>query len=168
MRVENAVCSAARAEPAPPVHAETSDPAQVGNDAGFLSVEFLAVAIFLIAVVLLAVGWGRLSYSNGVVEKAAAAAARAATATSSPGAAGDAAQRTAREDLASAGVSCVSFTVSVDTGAFRPGGQVAVTVRCTARLSDVALAGFPGSKTMTGTAVSPLEKRRDLGSVVTP
>jgi hypothetical protein len=54
--------------------------------------------------------------------------------------------------------------VSVDTTAFRPGGQVTVTVRCTARLSDVALAGFPGSKTLTGSSVSPLERLRDLGT----
>jgi Flp pilus assembly protein TadG len=135
-----------------------------GRDAGFLSLELLVVATVLILVALLAVGWGRLSYSRGSVEKAAAAAARAATATSSPAAADVAARHTAQADLSAAGVSCTSFTVSVDTTAFRPGGQVTVTVRCTARLSDVALAGFPGSKTLTGSSVSPLERLRDLGT----
>jgi Flp pilus assembly protein TadG len=134
------------------------------GDAGFLSLELLVVAALLILVALLAVGWGRLSYSRGTVEKAAAAAARAATDTSSPGAAAAAAQQTARADLAAAGISCATFTVSVDTSAFRPGGQVTVTVRCTARLSDVALAGFPGATTMTGASTSPLEQLRDLGA----
>ena len=73
------------------------------GDAGFLSLELLVVATLLILVALLAVGWGRLSYSRGTVEKAAAAAARAATDTSSPGAAAAAAQQTARADLAAAG-----------------------------------------------------------------
>jgi Flp pilus assembly protein TadG len=135
-----------------------------GRDAGFLSLELLVVATVLILVALLVVGWGRLSYSRGSVEKAAAAAARAATATSSPAAADVAAHQTAQADLSAAGVSCARFTVSVDTTAFRPGGQVTVTVRCTARLSDVALAGFPGSKTLTGSSVSPLERLRDLGT----
>jgi Flp pilus assembly protein TadG len=134
------------------------------GDAGFLSLELLVVAAVLILVALLAVGWGRLSYSRGTVEKAAAAAARAATDTSSPGAAAAAAQQTARADLAAAGISCATFTVSVDTSAFRPGGQVTVTVRCTARLGDVALAGFPGATTMTGASTSPLEQLRDLGT----
>ena len=135
-----------------------------GRESGFLSLELLVVATVLILVALLAVGWGRLSYSLGSVEKAAAAAARAATATSSPAAADVAARHTAQADLSAAGVSCARFTVSVDTTAFRPGGQVTVTVRCTARLSDVALAGFPGSKTLTGSSVSPLERLRDLGT----
>jgi Flp pilus assembly protein TadG len=121
-------------------------------------------AVFLMIVVLLAVGWGRLSYSRGTIEKAAAAAARAATATSSAREAQTAATQTAHDDLAAAGVSCAQFSVHVDVSAFRPGGQVGVTVSCTARLTDVMLAGFPGSKTMTGTATSPLEQLRDLGS----
>jgi hypothetical protein len=135
-----------------------------GRDGGFLSLELDVVATVLIVVALLVVGWGRLSYSRGSVEKAAAAAARAATVTSSPAAAVVAARHTAQADLSAAGISCARFTVSVDTAAFRPGGQVTVTVRCTARLGDVALAGFPGSKTLTGSSVSPLERLRDLGS----
>jgi Flp pilus assembly protein TadG len=131
-------------------------------DAGFLSLELLVVATVLILVALLAVGWGRLSYTLCTFGRAAPAAARAATDTSSPGAAAAAAQQTARADLAAAGISCATFTVSVDTSAFRPGGQVTVTVRCTARLGDVALAGFPGKTTMTGASTSPLEQLRDI------
>jgi Flp pilus assembly protein TadG len=111
------------------------------GDAGFLSLELLVVAALLILVALLAVGWGRLSYSRGTVEKAAAAAARAATDTPSPGAAA-ARAADALADLAAAGISCATFTVSRGHLGVPPGGQVTVTVRCTARLGDVALAGF--------------------------
>ena len=52
--------------------------------------------------------------------------------------------------------------VDVDTAAFRPGGQVEVTVHCTVELSRLALAGLPGSVTLASSSRSPLETYRDL------
>ena len=50
--------------------------------------------------------------------------------------------------------------VSVDTTALRPGGQVLVRVSCTARLSDLALLGVPGSRTFTATSVEVVDRWR--------
>jgi hypothetical protein len=109
--------AATAAGPGPPVA-----PVRPG-DAGFLSLELLVVAALLILVALLAVGWGRLSYSRGTVEKAAAAAARGRDRHLLPGAAAAAAQQTARADLAAAGISCATFTVSWTPRRSGPAGR---------------------------------------------
>jgi hypothetical protein len=52
--------------------------------------------------------------------------------------------------------------VTVDTGAFRPGGRVTAAVSCTADLSAMVLAGLPGTATVQATATAPLETYRDI------
>ena len=41
--------------------------------------------------------------------------------------------------------------------------QVMATVTCVVALADLALPGFPGSRTVTATAVSPLDTYRERG-----
>jgi hypothetical protein len=57
--------------------------------------------------------------------------------------------------------------VDVDTSGFRvPVGlpaQVRATVTCVVALGDLALPGFPGSRTVTATAVSPVDTYRERG-----
>jgi hypothetical protein len=56
--------------------------------------------------------------------------------------------------------------VSVDTSGFAapPGAPALVTVvvSCTVDLSDIGVAGLPGSRTLRDTATSPLDPARDL------
>ena len=76
------------------------------------------------------------------------------------------AQRSAGAALVDAGVSCTEVTADVDTSGFRAGGQVTVTVSCTADLSGLAMAGVPGRLTLTGRAGSPLETYRQYGGSI--
>ena len=68
--------------------------------------------------------------------------------------------RRPQASLGEAGVSCTGLHVNVDLGDYQPGGQLRVTVSCHAHLSDVALAGFPGSRTFTATSTVPIETYR--------
>lgn len=133
-------------------------------DAGFASLELVILFPVLMLVLLLVVGFGRLSHGKDLVQQAAAAAARAATLDSNPIQASSDAKQAAHDVLDQAGVSCSSFTVTPDTSDFRPGGQVSVFVACTTSLSDLGLVGFPGHKTLTASATSPLEQFRQYGS----
>ena len=54
--------------------------------------------------------------------------------------------------------------MSVDVSDFQPGGQVSVSVTCTVGLSDLGLVGFPGAKSMSASAVSPLDQFRQYGT----
>ncbi|MBL8932806.1 MAG: pilus assembly protein [Kineosporiaceae bacterium] len=132
------------------------------SDDGLMAIELAILAPVVIVMLLVVVAFGRVTHGRALVDQAAAAAARAASLTTTPGqAAADAAQ-TARDTLAAAGLSCAGAGVDVDTGAFRPGGQVTVAVTCTTDLSATALAGLPGSLTLHAEAVSPIETYRDV------
>lgn len=133
---------------------------RISRDDGFSTLELIVVFPFLMAMVLLMVGFGRYTHGKQLVEQAAAAAARTAALATGPDQARDAATREAGDTLAGAGVSCQQVSVSVDTGQFRAGGQVSVTVTCSANLSDLTVVGFPGSKTLTATATAPLDRYR--------
>lgn len=133
------------------------------RDGGFSSLELVILTPVLLAMLLLVVGFGRVTHGRQMVQQAAAAAARAATLDSSPIQARIDARSEAHAVLDQAGVSCQSFNAYVDTSEFQPGGQVSVTVTCTASLSDLVSVGFPGSKTLTASATSPIEQFRQIG-----
>lgn len=135
-----------------------------GRDAGFGALELVIMTPVVMLMLLLVVGFGRLTHGRQLAQQAADAAVRAATLDSDRSRADSDARQAAQDTLTQAGVSCRPFSAAVDTGDFRPGGQVTVTVTCTTSLSDLGLVGFPGSKTLTGTATSPLEHYRQYGS----
>lgn len=135
---------------------------------GFAALELAILSSFLIVMLLLVVGLGRVSHGRQLIDQAGAAAARAAALTNAPGQAASDAQQAASDTLTQAGLSCARLQVDVDTGAFHPGGYVDVAVRCTADLSGLALAGLPGSVTLTSTSRSPLETYRDLTAASGP
>ncbi len=118
---------------------------------------------FIIAMLLTVVGFGRYAHGKQLSDESASAAARAASLANTSGGAATAARTAAQEVLDNAGISCDQFTVTPDTSNFRPGGSVTVQVQCTTSLSGLALAGLPGSVTLTSTATSPIESYRDLG-----
>jgi Flp pilus assembly protein TadG len=132
------------------------------GDRGTAAVELAIVTPVVIVMLLVVVALGRFSHGRLLVEQASAAAARSASLTSSPFQASAAARQTAAATLAGSGLSCAGVQVSVDSGSFHAGGQVAVTVTCTADLSDLALPGVPGSKTLSATSRSPLETYRQF------
>jgi Flp pilus assembly protein TadG len=115
--------------------------------------------VFL-AALLLVVGLGRIVEAEGRVQGAAHDAARAASVARSAASAAEAARGAAAVNLEERGVSCTGFEVAVDTTNFRPGGQVRVSVACTADLSGLGLSGLPGSKTLRSEATAPLEQYR--------
>lgn len=121
------------------------------------------VAPALVALLLLVVAAGRIASAEGEVRRAAAAASRAASLRADAGSAATAAEGAAEANLAAAGVACSAMEVSVETGEFRAGGSVAVTVRCTASLRDVSLLGLPGSRTFTARSVEVIDRYRGGG-----
>ena len=125
-----------------------------------LAIVFPAV-LLLLGVVVLA---GRVQVASGAVEHAAAAAARQASLARTADAARTSADATAGETLAQQGITCSPRSVVVDTAGFaaplgRP-AQVAVTIRCTLPLEDLAIPGFPGAYTISADATSVLDRYR--------
>ena len=112
------------------------------SDRGSMTTEFVVLAPIVIAIVLLVVGLGRYAHGKQLVEQAAAAAG----------------------SLSDAGLSCTGITANVDTGSFRPGGVVTVTITCAADLSGLALSGLPGTATVTATGRAPLEAHRQIAT----
>lgn len=129
------------------------------RDRGSVSLELVIIASLMLAFICFIVGLGRVSLAKQDVTAAAYDAARTAslTRTGSPTAAG---HHAAEQSLGDRGMSCASLTVSVNVSSYTPGGHVTTTVTCTARLSDLAVSGLPGSKTYTATAVVPIEQYR--------
>lgn len=127
----------------------------------------LEAAILFPAVLLLLgliVMAGRVQIAAGAVEHAAVVAAREASLARDPGTARTRAALIAADTLAQQGITCTPSSVTVDTSGFGvPLGQpaqVAVTIACTVPMADLAIPGFPGARTLTGDAVSVLDRYR--------
>ena len=131
-------------------------------DGGFVALELAVMTSFLIVMLLLMVGLGRVGHGRQLIDQAGVAAARAAALDNTPGQATIDAQQAAADTLVQAGLACGQLQVDVDVAAFHPGGYVQVSVRCTADLTALALAGLPGSVLLRSSARSPLETYRDL------
>lgn len=136
-------------------------PAGRDPDRGSNSLSLVIVSAVIIVMLLVVVAFGRHAYSRQLVEQASAAAARAASLASSAGQAQQRAQSAAAASLSDGGVSCTGTSVAVDAD-FRPGGMVTVTLSCTADLSDLTMAGVPGSTTVTSTSSSIIETFRQV------
>jgi Flp pilus assembly protein TadG len=135
-----------------------------GRDRGTMALELALLAPVFFLLLLLVVGFGRVTHGRQLVEQAAASAARSAALSGSPGTAVTAGRDAAARTLEQAGLSCRGVSVDVDTSTFGAGGEVTATVTCTSDLSSLALAGLPGTTTLQATARSPLEPFRDFGN----
>ena len=120
----------------------------------------------LVMFLLFAVFCGRLVSVQLDVDAAAHAAARAASLARTVPAAQADARRVAADTLGSR-AACTAPTVDVDLDGLRPGGVVTVTVTCTVPLADLALLGIPGTRTVTSTARSPIDRYRGNTAVLT-
>ena len=102
------------------------------------------------------VGALRVTNTGGDVDAAARSATRAAAAEYDDGSAFQAAQAVAASELADRGVACEQLNVRVG-GTLAAGGVITVDVTCVVSLADVVLAGFPGSKTVSGRGVEQVD-----------
>ncbi len=120
-----------------------------------------AFGLFLALIIL----GGRVTIAQQAVESASAAAARAASISRTQGQAQTAASAEATTSLRNQSVNCVTTQVRVDTSGFAvPAGtpaSVGATVTCVVNLSDLALPGLLGSRSITATASSPLDTYRE-------
>ena len=133
------------------------------RDSGSVALEAAVLTPALIALGLLIVAAGRIAVGHTRIESAAASAARAASLARSWSAGVDAARSEAVSSLAGDHVTCSRVSVQLQGDYSTPigsPGQVTVRVSCVASLSDLALPGLPGSRTVTATATSPLDTYR--------
>ena len=130
------------------------------DERGSAAIEVVLLVPALMFLLLFAVAGGRVAIAHGSVEQAAADAARAASIARTASSAQATAAEAARATLANQGLSCTSLTVTLDTSGFAtPVGtpaNVAATVSCTVRLSDLAVPGLP-DRVITATVSSPLD-----------
>ena len=134
---------------------EERDRGSAGVEAAFAVVGLLAVGFFV-------VGALRITGSSSDVDSAARAAARAAASHYDVGAAQAAARSVATQVLDDRGIACRDVSIGV-TGDLSAGSVVIVDVSCTVGLGDVLLAGFPGSRTVSGRGVELVDVIRGGG-----
>lgn len=130
-----------------------------GRDRGSMAVEVVILVPLLFAFVLLIAAGGRLVLRQGEVDSAARDAARAASLARSSGEAQGAAS-----NAVSASMGATSCPIAVDTSTFVAGGSVTVLVSCVVPFGDLGLVGLPGSTTVKGTSVAPLDQFRRTGT----
>jgi hypothetical protein len=135
------------------------------NDRGSESVELaILLPVGLLVLAMLVIG-ARIALAGDRISGIAGIAARDASLARSA-AAEQLASAGATTALASRDLHCADVQVSVDTSGFAaaPGvpASVTVVVSCTVDLSDIGVAGLPGSRTLRDTATSPLDPARDV------
>ncbi|MFD9824677.1 TadE/TadG family type IV pilus assembly protein [Streptomyces violascens] len=134
------------------------------DDRGSTALTTAIAAPAVLALLALIIAAGRVTLAQGGADAAARAAARTASLTRDPTTADAQARAAAQQALDNSGLHCTQMTVALDTsGLAMPVGQAATvtaTVTCTAPLSDLALPGIPGAKTLTGTMTSIVDQWR--------
>lgn len=133
------------------------------QERGTSVVEMTILTPLLVLFILFVVLAGRLVLAQGRVDGAARDAARAASISRSAGGASAAAASAAAANLGSGGVSCRDFGVAADVSGFRPGGSVAVEVRCTVALADLSLLRVPGTRVVHARYVAPVDRFLETG-----
>lgn len=137
---------------------------RMSGDRGSIAVEVAVVAPAFVFLLLLVVYAGHSSEADAVVTRSASEAARAASLRQRPTDATADAEVVARENLATAGISCDPLDVEVDSADLQPGGRVAVTVTCTATTANIALIGVPATRIYTARSVEVVDRYRGVDS----
>jgi Flp pilus assembly protein TadG len=130
------------------------------GDRGSATLDVVLWVPALMGVLMFLVLCGRLVSAHLALDAAAHDAARAASLARTTTAAQAQARQAAQATLADRGVTCPQPQVTVDTDGLRPGGVVTVTVSCAVPLSDLTLIAVPGTRTVSATAVSPIDEWR--------
>lgn len=135
------------------------------GERGSASLELVVIAPVLLVFIGVLIYGGRLALAGQAVQQAADEAARTASISRSQDEADRTAAKSARATLAQQDLDCTVVRVHVDTSGFNaPLGQdasVTATVTCPVRVGDLAVPGLPGTKTVTATAVSPIDTWRE-------
>jgi hypothetical protein len=129
-----------------------------GNERGSMTLEASVAIIGLFALLSLVLYAGRASDAQSLVIAAAQEGARAASLVGLDAASGSA-TLAAQSHLADAGLACGGFSVVTELGSFAPGGQVTVTVSCTASFSDLGLLNA-GDETFSWSATEVIDTYR--------
>lgn len=127
------------------------------GDRGSMSLELVLVTPLCVAFLLFLAGAGRMVDAQSQIDGAARDAVRAASVARSEGGAVDLAQSAATSSFGSHTWCSGGPQVSTDTSDWGPGGKVAVTVTCDVDLGDLTFIGLPGTKTLTGRALAPID-----------
>jgi len=143
----------------PARRAATPTTRRVSDDRGSYTVELVLWTPVLALLLVVIVAAGRIVAAGSDATEAARDAARAASLQTSMPKAKQAAQQAARASFGEQGDTCQKLTVKV-TGSVTPGGLVTVAVSCTASLSDLAIPGAPGHRTLSSTSTAPIENTR--------
>lgn len=132
------------------------------RDDGSAAIEAAILAPAILLILALGIVAMRVEVAGEAIDSSAHDAARAASISRNGADAQSAAQDAARTTLAAQHLICRSLTVTVDTDEFsRPVGQsaaVRATVTCVVDLSDIAVPGTPGTKTLTSTFTSVIDQ----------
>lgn len=127
------------------------------RERGSAPLELVLLAIPALAVMMLIVFVGRVARADGTLDGVAHYAALRSAQARSADAADAAARDAAAADLDGAGLPCEATDVEVDTGDFRSGGTVGVTVTCRLRLSDLGPLPVPGTRLVTSRSVAVVD-----------
>ena len=134
------------------------------DDRGSVTLELAILTPALILLLGLIALAGRVEVAASAIEHATAAGARAASLARTVEAAQTAATQAIDRELAAQGLHCATSTVTVDAaGLTAPLGApatVTVSASCTVTMSDLAVPGLPGSRTLTGEATSTIDRYR--------
>ncbi|WP_457255910.1 TadE/TadG family type IV pilus assembly protein [Pedococcus sp. P5_B7] len=136
-----------------------------GREAGSAVIEAtIGVPAFMLFVGLIVFA-GRVAVANQAVGSAATEAARSASISRTQAQAADTAKAAATQALSNQKLNCLQMTISVDTSGFAsPVGtpaSVRATVTCVVNLSDLAVPGVPGTRTVSASMSSPLDTYRE-------
>lgn len=135
---------------------------RVSDDQGSYTVELVLWTPVLALLIVVIVAAGRIVAASSDATEASRDAARAASLQTSMPNATQAAQQAARASFGGQGDTCQKLSVKV-TGNVAPGGLVTVAVSCTTSLSDLAIPGAPGHRTLSSTSTAPIETTRSAG-----
>ena len=131
---------------------------------GAVAIETVLIVSSVVLILMLITAGFRIAMAADAVENVAGSAARAASLARTAGQAQNDARQVANASLSTAGLSCASRSVQVDTSGFAvPVGQpasVTVSVSCTAPLSDLLVPSLGGARLLSATSVSPLDTYR--------
>jgi Flp pilus assembly protein TadG len=120
----------------------------------------LAPVVFLVALVVLALG--RVTESHQLVIEASRAGAEAAAVQPNTASAQAGAAESAVVGVFDRAHACAHPSVSTDTSHFYPGGFVRVTVTCQVDLFDLSAPGLPDSLTVESSATAPIDPYRSV------
>ncbi len=131
------------------------------DERGVATVELILLTPVILVILMLVVGAGRLGTIQGELAGVARDAARAASIQPTYEAAEMAAVETATAVLAQRQVQCQNPQIQLGPSTdIRAGGAVTVQIDCTVQLSDLAVPGLPGSRTIGAESVEVIDTYR--------